>query len=96
MEITSVENPEKGLPLFKNNTSLSKSIELVLTAEEVHFLHGLLSQLNKKSALQKMEGYIHLVKLMNNVDEALDKINPVYSTVNTPTKEVWKAKDNNC
>ena len=52
--------------------------------------------MNKQSAVQKMEEYMHLVKLMNNVDEALDKINPVYSTVNTPTKEVWKAKDNNC
>ena len=95
MEITSVENPEKGLPLFKNNTSLSKSIELVLTTEEVSFLHGLLSQLIKKSATQKMEGYIHLVKLMNNLDEALEKTNPLYSTVNTPTKEVRKAEDNN-
>ena len=83
-----MENP-------KNDTSLSKSIKLVLRAEEVHFLQGLLSQLNKKSAIQKMEGYIHLVKLLNNVDEALEKTNYVYSTVNTPTKEVWKAEDNN-
>ena len=87
MEITSVENPEKGLALFKNNTSLSKTIELVLTTEEVNFLHRLLSQLNKKSAIQKMEGYIHLVKLMNNVNEVLEKTNP--------TKEVWKAEENN-
>ena len=89
-EMASVENPEKGLPLFKNDTSLSKSIELVFTTEEVNFFHGLLSQLNKKSAIQKMEGYIHLVKLMNKMDEVLEKTSPVYSTVNTLTMEVGK------
>ena len=86
MEILSEENQEKRLSLFKNSTSLPKSIELVLTTEEVNFLHGLLSQL----ALQKMEGYSHLVKLLNKMDEVLEKTSPVYSTVNTLTMEVWK------
>ena len=29
--------------------------------------------MNKQSAIQKMEDYMHMVKLMNNVDEVLKK-----------------------
>ena len=56
MEILSEENQEKRLSLFKNSTSLPKSIELVLTTEEVNFLHRLLShkidKRNSQSAIQ--------------------------------------------
>ena len=56
MEILSEENQEKRLSLFKNSTSLPKSIELVLTTEEVNFLHRLLShkidRKNSQSAIQ--------------------------------------------
>ena len=43
MEILSEENQEKRLSLFKSSSSLPKSIELVFTMEEEHFLHRLLS-----------------------------------------------------
>ena len=76
MEI--LENPKKGLSL------------LVLTTEEVIILHRLLSQLNKKSAIQKMEGYIHLVKIVNNMEEVLNKTNLDYTTISPPTREVQK------
>merc|ERR1712051_361086 len=33
----------------------------------------LCSKMNKQSAIQKMEDYMHMVKLMNNVDEVLKK-----------------------
>ena len=56
MEILSEENQEKRSSLFKNGTSLPKSIELVLTTEEVNFLHQLLShkidRKNSQSAIQ--------------------------------------------
>ena len=70
MEIFSVESREKALSLFKTSTSLSKSIELALTTEEVINLHQLLSKLNRKSGIKKTEGYIHLASLMDNVDKA--------------------------
>ena len=33
----------------------------------------LCAKMNKQSAMQKMEDYMHMVKLMNNVDEVLKK-----------------------
>jgi hypothetical protein len=33
----------------------------------------LCSKMNKQSAIKKMEDYMHMVKLMNNVDEVLKK-----------------------
>ena len=33
----------------------------------------LCAKMNKQSAIQKMEDYMHMVKLMNNVDEVLKK-----------------------
>ena len=63
MEILSEENQEKRLSLFKNSTSLPKSIELVLTTEEVNFLHRLLSQKidgkNSRSAIQVFRQFDH-------------------------------------
>ena len=47
--------------------------------------------MNKQSAVQKMEEYMHLVKLMNNVDEVLKKTKPDNSTINTPPGEVSTA-----
>ena len=49
--------------------------------------------MNKQSAVQKMEEYMHLVKLMNNVDEMLKKTNADDTTINTPPGEVSTAKD---
>ena len=43
-----------------------------------------------------MEGYVHLGKIMNNVDEVLKKTNPDYSTMGAPTREVQKLEDNDC
>ena len=34
--------------------------------------------MNKQSAIQKMEDYMHMVKLMNNVDEVLKKASKKY------------------
>ena len=51
----------------------------------------LCSKMNKQSAVQKMEEYMHLVKLMNNVDEVLKKTKPDNSTINTPPGEVSTA-----
>ena len=96
MEIFSAENQEKALSLFKNSTSLSKSIELALTTDEVINLHQLLSKLNRKSGIKKTEGYIHLASLMDNVDKVLKRTKPDYSTINAPTREVLQAKVNNC
>ena len=38
----------------------------------------LCSKMNKQSAIQKMEDYMHMVKLMNNVDEVLKKASKKY------------------
>ena len=38
----------------------------------------LCSKMNKQSAIQKMEDYMHMVKLMNNVDEVLKKSSKKY------------------
>ena len=52
----------------------------------------LCSKNNKQSAVQKMEEYMHLVKLMNDVDEVLKKTNGDDKTINTP-REVSTDKD---
>ena len=91
MENLSVKNQENGFSLLKNSISLSKFIELVLTTEEVVSLHHLLSKLNRKSAIQKTDGYIHLVNLIDNVDKVLKKTKPDHSTINTPKTEVLRA-----
>ena len=96
MEIFSVESREKALSLFKNSTSLSKSIELALTTQEVTNLHQLLSKLNRNSGIKKTEGYIHLASLMDDVDKVLKRTKPDYSTINAPTREVLQAKVNIC
>ena len=49
--------------------------------------------MNKASAVQKMEDYMHLVMLMNNVDEVLKKTNNDNTTINTPPEKVITAKD---
>ena len=49
--------------------------------------------MNKASAVQKMEDYMHLVKLMNNVDEVLKKTENDITTIKTPPGEVTAAKD---
>ena len=49
--------------------------------------------MNKASAVQKMEDYMHLVKLMNNVDEVLKKTENYNTTIETPPGEVSTAKD---
>ena len=46
----------------------------------------LCSKMNKQSAIQKMEDYMHLVKLMNNVDEVLKKAQDDNSTTNSQGK----------
>ena len=78
MEILSEENQEKRLSLFKNGTSLPKSIELVLTTEEVNFLHRLLShkidRKNSQSAIQvfrQFDQFKQYVLLSNMFSEAL-------------------------
>ena len=48
--------------------------------------------MNKQSAVQKMEEYMHLVKLMNDVDEVLKKTSGDDKTINTP-REVSTDKD---
>ena len=53
----------------------------------------LCSKMNKASAVQKMEDYMHLVKLMNNVDEVLKKTKNDNTTIKTPPGEVTAAKD---
>ena len=53
----------------------------------------LCSSMNKHSAVQKMEDYMHLVKLMNNVDEVLKKTESDNTTIETPPGEVSTAKD---
>ena len=56
MEILSEENQEKISSLFKNSTSLPKSIELVLTTEEVNFLQRLLShKIDEKKSQSAMQ-----------------------------------------
>ena len=55
-------------------------------------LRFLCSKMNKQSAVQKMEEYMHLVKLMNDVDEVLKKTNGDDETINTP-REVSTDKD---
>ena len=53
----------------------------------------LCSKMNKQSAVQKMEEFMHLVKLMNNVDDVLKKTNTYGKTINSPPGEVRIAKD---
>ena len=53
----------------------------------------LCSTMNKHSAVQKMEDYMHLVKLMNNVDEVLKKTESDNTTIEIPPGEVSTAKD---
>ena len=56
MKILSEENQEKRLSLFKNSSSLPKSIELVLTTEEVNLFYCLLShKIDRKDSQTAIE-----------------------------------------
>ena len=49
--------------------------------------------MNKQSAIQKMEDYMHMVKLMNNVDEVLKKASKKYQ--NDVMEVIMKKNHNN-
>ena len=52
----------------------------------------LCAKMNKQSAIQKMEDYMHMVKLMNNVDEVLKKAT---KKCENDAMEVIKKKNHN-